>query len=154
MIHISVTSTAFAQGGSIPPKYTCDGADVSPDLSWDVIPDGTKSIAILCDDPDAPVGDWVHWIVYNIPPDMNGVPENFSRRIREFLGVREGMNDFRRESFGGPCPPQGVHRYFFKVFFLNTLLDEKRGMTKAGLLAEVQGHVLGYGELVGIYQRT
>lgn len=153
MIHITVTSTAFSHESLIPSKHTCDGADMSPDLSWDGIPDGTMSIAILCDDPDAPVGDWVHWVVYNIPPHMNGIPENFSRRVREFSGVREGVNDFRRENYGGPCPPQGLHRYFFKVFFLNTLLDEKRGMTKSDLLAEVKGHILGYGELVGKYQR-
>lgn len=152
MIHVTVTSSAFSDGGTIPEKHTCDGADISPPLAWDTVPDGAQSIAILCDDPDAPAGCWTHWISYNIPPDMKGVPENFSAQVRNYRGVREGLNDFRKESYGGPCPPKGVHRYYFKVFFLNTLLDEVKGMKKNDLLKAVDGHILGYGELLGRYQ--
>ena len=152
MVPVTVTSPAFDGGGFIPSKYTCDGIDVRSAVSGIGLPAGTDSIAILCDDPDAPVGDWVHWIAYNVPPDMNGIPENFSGRVREYRGVLEGLNDFRKEGWGGPCPPRGVHRYFFKVFFLDTLLEDRRGISKLEFLRAVKEHMLGYGELIGKYQ--
>lgn len=153
MMNVVVSSPSFSDGDFIPEKYTCDGVDISPAIFWDKVPEGTASIAILVDDPDAPRGDWVHWIVYNLAPDMKGIPENFSQQISSFKGVREGLNDFSRKSYGGPCPPHGVHRYFFKVYFLNTLISESNFFTKQDLLKAVAGHVVGYGELVGKYKK-
>jgi len=151
---IQLTSTAFAEGSPIPAKYTCDGADVSPPLRWSNVPEGTKSIALISDDPDAPVGTWVHWVVYNIPPDATELAENIPKSEVLTNGARQGMSDFKRIGYGGPCPPPGSpHRYFFKLYALDTALDLKPGATKQQLLQAVEGHILAEGQLMGTYQR-
>lgn len=140
-----VKSPAFANNGFIPTKYTCDGEDVNPSISIEGIPDGTQSLALIVDDPDAPMGTWDHWIVWNIPPsekiEENSVP-----------GV-EGLNDFRKHSYGGPCPPSGTHRYFFKIYALDTKLNLNANTRKKDLEKAMQGHILAKGELVGRYSR-
>lgn len=150
---INVGSTAFAEGGMIPRQYTCDGADMSPPLSWSGIPEGTKSIAIIADDPDAPGGMWVHWVVYNLPPDLKGLPENVPAQKTLANGGIQGMTDFRRIGYGGPCPPSGTHRYFFKVYALDAVLDLDPGAIKKRLLNAMEGHILAEGELMGKYRR-
>lgn len=150
---INVGSIAFTEGGMIPRQYTCDGEDMSPPLSWSGIPEGTKSIAIIADDPDAPGGMWVHWVVYNLPPDLKGLPENVPAQKTLANGGIQGMTDFRRIGYGGPCPPSGTHRYFFKVYALDAVLDLDPGAIKKRLLNAMEGHILAEGELMGKYRR-
>jgi len=150
---ITVISSAFNEGGMIPSKYTCDGADVSPALAWDGIPEGTKSIALISDDPDAPVGTWVHWVLWNLPPDAKGLPEQVPTDPELPDGARQGINDFGRAGYGGPCPPGGTHRYYFKVYALDTMLNLPSGTRKANLVAAMDGHVLAQGQLMGKYSR-
>jgi hypothetical protein len=151
MIEIVVISAAFTMGGAIPPIYTCHGANISPQISWQHIPTNTESIALICDDPDAPVGDWVHWVVFNIPPDSTGLEENTPPHAHLPDGSIQGITDFRRPGYGGPCPPSGTHRYFFRVYALDTMLDLKDSATKADLLKAMKGHILGKGELMGTF---
>ena len=136
---INVGSAAFTEGGMIPKQYTCDGADISPPLSWSTVPEGTKSIAIIVDDPDAPAGTWVHWLVYNLPPDLKGLPENILAKETIANGGMQGMTDFRRIGYGGPCPPSGTHRYIFKVYAVDKLLDLYPGAIKKRLLQAMEG---------------
>jgi len=150
---ITVISSAFNEGGMIPSKYTCDGADVSPALAWDGIPEGTKSIALISDDPDAPVGTWVHWVLWNLPPDAKGLPEQVPTDPELPDRARQGINDFGRAGYGGPCPPGGTHRYYFKVYALDTMLNLPSGTRKANLVAAMDGHVLAQGQLMGKYSR-
>jgi Raf kinase inhibitor-like YbhB/YbcL family protein len=151
---IQLTSTAFGEGKPIPAKYTCDGADVSPPLKWSNVPNGTKSIALISDDPDAPVGTWVHWVIYNIPPDVTELAEGVPKSEVLTNGARQGMTDFKRIGYGGPCPPPGrPHRYFFKIHALDTKLDLKPGATKQQLLRTMEGHILAEGQLMGTYKR-
>lgn len=150
---IRVTSTAFTDGGTIPQKYTCDGADVSPPLAWDNVPEGTKSFALICDDPDAPMGTWVHWVLFNLPADTHNLPEAVPPDKELSNGARQGTNDFRKIGYGGPCPPSGTHRYYFKLYALDTLLDLPAGVSKAQLLKAMEGHVLAEGQLMGRYSR-
>jgi len=150
---IRITSGAFEQGGKIPVKYTCDGQDVSPPLSWEGVPEGTKALAIICDDPDAPMGTWVHWVLFNIPPGVTELPENVPAQPTLENGAVHGINDFRNYGYGGPCPPGGTHRYFFKIYALDAKVDLKPGATKAQLLDAMEGHILGKGELMGTYSR-
>ena len=151
---IQLTSTAFAEGKPIPAKYTCDGTDVSPPLEWSNVPEGTKSLALISDDPDAPVGTWVHWVIYNIPPDVTELAEGIPKSEVLTNGARQGMTDFKRIGYGGPCPPPGrPHRYFFKLYALDTELDLKPGATKQQLLRPMEGHILAEGQLMGTYQR-
>ncbi|MDQ3965818.1 MAG: YbhB/YbcL family Raf kinase inhibitor-like protein [Actinomycetota bacterium] len=148
---IQVSSPAFEQGGTIPKKHTGEGQDVSPTLTWTGLPDGTKEIALICDDPDAPTPEpWVHWVVYKIPADVTGFREGSTQG-----GALEGMNDFGTPGYGGPMPPRshGVHHYHFKVYALGTELEAAAGLTKGQLLEAMQGHVLDEGELVGTYER-
>jgi Raf kinase inhibitor-like YbhB/YbcL family protein len=148
-----ITSPAFKEGGMIPAKYTCDAQDISPPLEWNKVPAGTKSLALICDDPDAVVGTWVHWVVYNIPPDASKLDENIKGE-REFSnGMIQGSNDWPRIGYGGPCPPSGTHRYFFKLYALDALLDLKPGATKAQVLKAMKGHVLAEAQLMGRYKR-
>lgn len=149
----SIISPAFKQNGAIPHEYTCDGADRSPELSWSNAPDGTKSFALICDDPDAPHGTFVHWVVYNIPATKMGMPAGVSKEQTLADGSMQGMTSFGRVGFGGPCPPSGEHRYFFKLYALDTMLDLSVGASKEQLLAAMQGHVKGEAELVGLYSR-
>lgn len=147
---IQLSSDAFEAGGPIPEKHTGEGANVSPPLNWTGVPEGTRELALICDDPDAPrPRPWVHWVVYGIPADQTGLPEGGAP------GALEGKNDFGRTGYGGPMPPRGhgVHRYRFKVYALDTELDAASGLTKDQLLEAMQGHVISEGELVGTYER-
>ncbi len=153
----TITSPAFAAHGDIPSKYTCDGEDVSPPLLWSGIPEGTESLALIMEDPDAPDPAhprmiWVHWVLYNIPPGTSGLPEG-ARSADLPAGTREGLNDWHRTGYGGPCPPIGRHRYFEKLYALDTVLPDLGQPTKAALEQAMHGHVLAQQALVGTYQR-
>ena len=148
MSDLSITSPAFLPGGMIPSKYTCDGADVSPPLLIGNIPENTRSLALIVDDPDAPVGTWVHWVVWNIVANTREIPENSVPP-----GALQGTNDFRKQEYGGPCPPSGTHRYFFKLYALDALLSAQEGATKARIEEAMKGHVLAQAELIGLYRR-
>ena len=150
-----LTSAAFKDGATIPGKYTCDGVDVSPPLAWSGAPAGTRSFALVADDPDAPGGTWVHWVLYNLPADVSELPENIAKvESLDLGGARQGRNDFRRPGYGGPCPPPGpAHRYFFKLYALDTRLQLKAGAQKKDVEAVMEGHVLGTAQLMGTYAR-
>jgi Raf kinase inhibitor-like YbhB/YbcL family protein len=150
---IQITSTAFDEGGLIPPQYTCDGDDISPPLAWTSIPEGTQSLALICDDPDAPMGTWVHWVLYNLPADVADLPERVPTTKTLKNGAQQGKNDFGKIGYGGPCPPDGTHRYYFKLYALDTVLDAKPGLTKKALLKAMQGHIVAEGQLMGTYRR-
>ena len=151
---IQLSSTAFAEGQPIPQQYTCQGSDISPPLKWTGAPANTKSFALIGDDPDAPVGTWVHWVLYDLPPTAAGLGEDMPKGQSLPDGSKQGVNDFRRSGYGGPCPPPGKpHRYFFKLYALDSLLGLKPGTTKQDLLSAMEGHVLGEGQLMGTYQR-
>lgn len=151
---INIISATFPDSGMIPLKYTCDGDDISPPLSWSSVPEGTASFALICDDPDAPVGTWVHWVMYDIPKETRYLAEAFTDKAELEDGTKQGINDFRRTGYGGPCPPGGTHRYFFRIFALDILLNKKPGMTKFQLLKSIEGHILGEGILMGKYKRS
>ena len=152
-MEIKITSSAFAEGGMIPAKYTCDGADVSPPLQWDAVPEGTKTIALINDDPDAPMGTWVHWVILNIPADVKELAENIPTDKTLSNGAKQGTNDFGKIGYGGPCPPGGTHRYFFKLYALNSEIDLDAGADKEQLVKAMEGHILGKGQLIGKYKR-
>ncbi|HUT66699.1 MAG TPA: YbhB/YbcL family Raf kinase inhibitor-like protein [Spirochaetota bacterium] len=152
-VDLTVESSAFQHGGMIPVKYTCDGTDVSPPITWTDGPEGTKSYAIICDDPDAPVGTWVHWVIYDIPPDVSSLPEAVPSKKALDNGADHGTNDFKRYGYGGPCPPGGTHRYFFKVYALDALIGKGPGLKKKELLRLMEGHIVAKGELIGKYSR-
>ncbi|MBW8041361.1 MAG: YbhB/YbcL family Raf kinase inhibitor-like protein [Planctomycetes bacterium] len=152
-MEIIITSSAFEHEALIPPKYTCDGDDISPPLQWESIPEATKSIALISDDPDAPMGTWVHWVLFNLPADTSRLHENIPPEKTLPNGARQGINDFRRIGYGGPCPPSGTHRYFFKIYALDTELDLAVGAAKSDLLEAMEGHILGEGQLMGKYKR-
>jgi hypothetical protein len=137
----------------IPSKYTCDGADISPPLAWSGLPEGTKSIAIINDDPDAPMGTWVHWVIYNIPPTAQGLAEDIKRVEKLPDGTLQGKNSWGRIGYGGPCPPGGTHRYFFKIYALDKMLNLKPGATKEELLTAMKGHILAQAQFYGKYSR-
>jgi Raf kinase inhibitor-like YbhB/YbcL family protein len=154
---LKLTSPAFAQGQGIPRVHTCDGDDVSPSLAWEGIPPGTASLALVVDDPDAPDPvapkmTWVHWILYNLPPTATGLPQGVTRAALP-PGTQEGLNDWKRTGYGGPCPPIGRHRYFFKLYALDARLPDLGAATKAALEKAMAGHVRARAELVGTYQR-
>ena len=153
VMDIRITSTAFSQGEKIPSRYSCDGEDISPPLSWSKGPEGAGSYALIADDPDAPVGTWVHWVIYNIPPSSTSLPENVPKTPEGPGGSIQGVNDFKRYGYGGPCPPGGTHRYFFKIYALDTMIEKKAGLSKKKLLKEMEGHILAQGELMGTYSR-
>ena len=147
-IVIQITSTTFEDGGTIPVRYTCDGEDLSPPLVWTGLPVGTQSLALVVDDPDAPVGTWVHWVLFDLPAGTSSLPENVSG-----LGT-DGLNSWRRLGYDGPCPPPGSpHRYFFKLYALDSGLGLKEGAAKADIEKAMQGHILAQGQLVGRYNR-
>lgn len=149
-----LSSSAFKDESSIPKRYTCDGQDVSPPLSWGGPPGGTKTFCLICDDPDAPAGTWAHWVIYDIPSGTRGLPEDVPKERRLKNGSKQGTNDFGRIGYGGPCPPRGgPHRYFFKLYALDTVLDLPRGETKSDLETAMEGHDLGFTKLVGFYGR-
>jgi len=150
---ITVTSTAFAEGELIPRRHTCDGQDVSPPLVWSGIPEGTQSIVLICDDPDAPMGTWVHWVLFNLPAETAELSDDIPETATLESGAVHGKNDFGRLGYGGPCPPGGTHRYFFKVYALDQKLSLESGATKAQLCQAMEGHVLAEGQLMGKYSR-
>jgi Raf kinase inhibitor-like YbhB/YbcL family protein len=150
---ITVSSSAFPEGGTIPAKYTCDGNDVSPPLKWTGVPEATKSLALISDDPDAPMGTWVHWVMWNIPPSVQELAENVPPKPELPDGSRQGISDFGRPGYGGPCPPSGVHRYYFRVYALDTMLDLPGSTRKADLLRAIKGHILAEGQLMGKYSK-
>jgi Raf kinase inhibitor-like YbhB/YbcL family protein len=158
---LSITSSAFKPNGNIPSPYTCDGKGASPPLAWSGVPQGARSLALIVDDPDAPdpkapKTTWVHWVLLNIPTDAAGLPEGVSSKDLP-AGTREGLNDWKRTGWGGPCPPVGRHRYFFKLYALSSVLGEVgRGghPTKAELEAAMKGRIIAQAELVGTYQRA
>jgi len=150
----ALTSTAFNEGQAIPPVYTCDGKDISPPLAWTGLPEGTKSLALINDDPDAPMGTWVHWMFYNLPPSVRQLPEAFPADGELPNGTRQGRTDFGRMGYGGPCPPSGTHRYFFKLYALDTVLSLAGGATATDLEAAMRGHVLAEARLMGTYRRN
>jgi len=152
-MEIKVTSSAFTDGGMIPAKYTCDGADFSPPLEWESVPEGTKSIALICDDPDAPMGTFVHWVLFNLPGGTRQLQENMPAEATLPNGARQGRNDFGRTGYGGPCPPGGTHRYFFRLYALDKQIELGAGIKKRDLLKAMDGHVLAEGQLMGKYKR-
>ncbi|NOY46426.1 MAG: YbhB/YbcL family Raf kinase inhibitor-like protein [Deltaproteobacteria bacterium] len=153
-----IRSPAFADGAEIPVRYTCDGDDVSPPLEWTGVPAGTQSLVLIVDDPDAPDPraprmTWVHWVLYNLPPETRGLPEGVSASDLP-PGTGQGLNDWKRTGYGGPCPPVGRHRYFHKLYALSERLPDLGTPTKAALLRAMEGKVLGKAELVGTYERA
>ena len=154
---MNITSPAFMHNGAIPVRHTCDGRNISPRLEWTGVPTGTKSLALIVDDPDAPDPaapkmTWVHWVLYNIPHSANGLAEGISA-LDLPAGTLQGNNDWHRTGYGGPCPPIGKHRYFFKLYALNIALADLKHPTKAVLEKAMLGHVTGQAELIGLYQR-
>ncbi|HEY5657276.1 MAG TPA: YbhB/YbcL family Raf kinase inhibitor-like protein [Myxococcota bacterium] len=154
---LKLTSPAFAHSGEIPARYTCDGDNVSPPLAWSNLPEGTQSLALVVDDPDAPDPKapkmtWVHWVLYNIPPDSAGLVESVSPRNLP-SGTQEGRNSWKRTGYGGPCPPIGRHRYFHKLYALDVVLPDLGTPTSGALSKAMEGHVLGRAELIGTFER-
>ena len=152
----TLTSTAFKEGATIPVKHTCDGADVSPPLVWSGAPPGTKAFALIADDPDAPAGTWVHWVLYNLPGSAAGLTENVAKTVTlpDLGGALQGRTDFRRPGYGGPCPPPGpAHRYFFKLYALDAPLKLEPGTSKQDVETAMKGHALGTAQLMGTYGR-
>ena len=150
---MQITSSAFIEEGMIPSKYTCDGQNISPPLAWTDAPAGTKSFALICDDPDAPMGTWVHWVAWNIPPTISKLDENITAQKESANGMKQGNNSWPEIGYGGPCPPSGTHRYYFKLYALDALLEIKPGATKEQLLKGMKGHILAEGHVMGKYQR-
>lgn len=145
---MQISSPAFNNNNSIPSKYTCDGEDISPPLAINEVPKGAKSLVLIVDDPDAPIGEWVHWTVINIPPETTQIEEGKAPK-----GV-EGLTDFQRNGWGGPCPPSGTHRYFFKLFALDTELEIGANSKKVDILFAIDGHIMDSAELIGLYAKN
>jgi hypothetical protein len=152
-VELDVRSSAFGEGELIPEKYTCDGEDVSPPLSWTRPPKETKSIVLICDDPDAPMGTWVHWVLFGLSPDTLELAEGISHEREVLGGAKHGLNDFRKYGYGGPCPPGGTHRYFFKLYAVDTHINLNAAATKNEVLNAIKGHILAEGKLMGRYSR-
>ncbi|MBI4487930.1 MAG: YbhB/YbcL family Raf kinase inhibitor-like protein [Deltaproteobacteria bacterium] len=151
---MELKNSAFQNGADIPRKYTCDGTDVSPPLRWENSPPGTKTFALIADDPDAPVGTWVHWVIYDLPPETRELAEGVPTSDTLPSGVKQGINDFRNVGYGGPCPPRGpAHRYFFKLYALDTETKLKPRATKQQLLDAIKGHIVAEAQLMGRYKR-
>ena len=151
---MQLTSSAFSEGQEIPAKYTCDGANVSPALKWNGAPAETKSFALIVDDPDAPVGTWVHWVLFDLPGTTTELPEALVKGQYVAGGARQGLNDFKHLGYGGPCPPGGkAHRYVFKLYALDRLLELKPGANKKEVERALDKHTLAQGQLIGLYKR-
>lgn len=150
---LELTSPVFENGKTIPILFTCDGVDASPPLNWDRVPEGTRSFALFCDDPDAPHGNWVHWVIFNIPPDSTSLPQGLPRVEILPDSTRQGLTDFKVPGYGGPCPPSGIHRYFFLLYALDTVLEFEKTPHKPDVEKAAQGHVIGKGLLMGTYTR-
>ena len=154
---LTLSSTAFDNGGAIPARYTCAGDDISPPLAWSGVPDNTRSLVLIIDDPDAPDPKapkmtWTHWLVFNLPPDATGLAEDAASSGLP-AGTQQGSNDWQNASYGGPCPPIGRHRYFHKLYALDTILEGLKRPTKAQLEAAIQGHVIAQAEIIGTFQK-
>jgi Raf kinase inhibitor-like YbhB/YbcL family protein len=150
---MELKSSAFEAGAMIPKQYTGEGQNISPPLNWATVPNGTQSLALICDDPDAPMGVWVHWVIFNLPADTKELAEGVPPQKSLANGAKQGINDFRKIGYGGPCPPSGEHRYFFKLYALDTKLDHEAGIKKADLLKIMEGHILDESKLLGTYRR-
>ncbi len=151
---LKVQSSAFTEGSSIPAKHTCDGADVSPAVSWFGVPAEAKSLALICHDPDAPAGDWVHWVLFDLPSSLTQLPEGVPKEAELKGGGRQGMNDFSRIGYNGPCPPRGpAHRYYFTLYALDKMLGLPAKATRDEVLRAAKGHVLAEAQLMGRYAR-
>jgi Raf kinase inhibitor-like YbhB/YbcL family protein len=154
MVKLTVTSPAFKDGEMIPIEYTCKGEDISPEIRWTGAPSDTKSFVLICDDPDAPMGTWVHWVVYNIPANVTKLPKCFPKKPVLKNGIKQAKTSFGSSGYGGPCPPSGTHRYFFKVYAINKLLSlDPVKSTKKEVLKAIEGSITGYGELMGKYKK-
>lgn len=149
-----LTSPAFLDGMGIPQRYTADGRDVSVPLEWSGTPEGTVSLALVCEDPDAPSGTWTHWVVWNIPADAGGLPEGIDRTVLLSDGTAQGVNSWGDTGWGGPSPPSGTHRYVFTLYALDVQLEIESGSTAADLCGAARGHVLGTATLTGVYSRS
>ena len=150
---IKLASTAFKEGQPIPRTYTCDGVNVSPPLEWSGVPKTAKTLAVICDDPDASPDTWVHWVLYNLPADNIGMVESLPATEKLLAGGFQGTNDFKKIGYSGPCPPSGTHHYYFKIYALDGELPLEAGATKAELVKAMEGHILLQGQLMGAYQR-
>ena len=149
-----IKSSAFADGEYIPDKYTCKSVDISPPLEWSGAPEGTKSFVLICDDPDAPMGTWVHWVAFNIPADKTLLQEDIPKQGRLSDGTIQGLTNFRRVGYGGPCPPPGKpHRYFFELYALDTALSLDESAKKRDVEKAIEGHILGEAKIIGLYKR-
>ncbi len=151
---MKLISKAFEHQDFIPSRFTCDGQNISPALNWTSPPAATKSLALICDDPDAPGKTWVHWVIYNLPPSTSSLSEAIAVGSKTPEGGLQGINDFQELAYGGPCPPGGTHRYFFKLYALDEMLDLKPGASKAELEAAMEDHIIDQGELMGYYSRN
>jgi Raf kinase inhibitor-like YbhB/YbcL family protein len=152
-VKMEIKSSAFKEGANIPWKYTCDSIDISPQLEWSQVPENTKTFALICDDPDTTMAAWVHWVLFNLPGNIPELPENVPKVEVLKNGARQGKNDFGKIGYGGPCPPGGTHRYYFRIYALNKELDSESGITKKELLKAMEGHILCEGQLMGRYKR-
>lgn len=153
-MNFSINSTAFSEGERIPDRYTCEGEDISPPLSWSNLPEGVHSLALISDDPDAPVGTWDHWVIYNIPADSNGLTEAVPPNESLADDAKQGLNSWGRTGYGGPCPPPGSpHRYFFKLYALDTILALPADEDKSSVENAMRGHILAEAQLMGTYSR-
>ena len=150
---MSVTSPAFTNGGAMPKQYTCDGQNISPPLAWSGVPNNAKALALICDDPDAPNQTWVHWVVYDLPASTAGLPENVPEQEKPVSGGKQGMNDFKKIGYGGPCPPSGTHRYYCRLYALDAETSLAPGATKEQLVKAMEGHIVAQGQLIGMYKR-
>lgn len=151
---LELTSTAFGEGDRIPERYTCDGEDISPPLSWNGISADTVSFVLIMDDPDASVGTWVHWVVFNIPSTSKGLSENYPGVSELPEGAKHGINSWQRIGYGGPCPPGGMHRYFFKLYALDCRLDLEAGSPSSEVTGAMQSHIIAQTHLMGTYSRV
>lgn len=150
---MKITSSAFDEGAMIPEKYTCDGINISPPLKWSNAPVGTRTYVIICDDPDAPGGTWVHWVLFNLPANLKELSEGIPAVEKLPNGAWQGINDFGKTGYSGPCPPGETHRYFFRIYALSEELKIETVKTKAALLKAMEGHILSKGQLIGMYKR-
>ncbi|RLC46918.1 MAG: YbhB/YbcL family Raf kinase inhibitor-like protein [Candidatus Cloacimonadota bacterium] len=151
---IEITSSAFSYGEMIPKKYTADGEDISPSLKWTKLPEGTKSLVLICDDPDAPMRTWVHWVMYAIPPEQDSLPEGIGKEAEVLNGIKQGKNDFHKFGYGGPSPPKGKpHRYYFRLYAIDIIPDLTIGATKSDVMNAIKGHIIAQGNLMARYQR-
>lgn len=150
---MKITSSAFAEGDPIPSLYTCKGKDISLPLRWTEVPEGTETFALISDDPDAPMGTWVHWVYYNIPGSVRELHKGIDTSVNPGSGGVQGMTSFGRPGYGGPCPPSGIHRYFFKLYALDTTISPGSNAGKAEVVRAMKGHVLAETELMGTFKK-